>query len=95
MSRRHSKFRRRRPGAPHSHERISLTPDGVPAAVPDAPPVSRVVLVAAESREKYPWLPARVIAWSVWHGPAHVRVQIDEDGNAVERGVRPPLPRVA
>ena len=95
MSRRHNKFRRRRQGAPHTHERVSLTPDGVPAAVADAPPVSPVVNVSEQSRKRYPWLPGRVIAWSVWRGPEHVRVQIDEDGNALERGVRPPLPRVA
>ena len=95
MSRRHHKFRRRRPGAPHSQERISLTPEGVPAAVPDVPAVSPVVLVAPESRKQYPWLPGRVIAWSVWRGPDHVRVQIDVSGNAVPCAGRRILARVA
>ena len=73
---------------------ILLTPAGVPAAAPDAPPTSSVVLVSDESRAKYPWLPGRVIAGSVWSGPAHVRVQIDERGNAQQLGVHPIRTRV-
>jgi hypothetical protein len=53
---------------------IPLTPDGVPAAVPDAPRPSPVVSVSDESRARYPWLPARVIAGSVWRGTEYVRV---------------------
>ncbi len=98
MSRRRNAFRRRghgAHGAPHAHERIPLTAEGFPAAVPEAPPVSPVVRVSDESRKRYPWLPGRVIAWSVWRGPGHVRVQIDEHGNALEQGGRPVLARVA
>lgn len=54
----------------------------MPAATPDAPPVSPVVFVSDESLKRYPWLPARVIAGSVWRGPGHVRVQIDDRGDA-------------
>ncbi|MFO0583709.1 MAG: hypothetical protein U0229_15675 [Anaeromyxobacter sp.] len=82
-----SKKRRNRgrgPRAPHGahHPPIHLTSDGVPAATPDAPPVSPVVVVAKKSREAYPWLPARVIAGSIWRGPAHDRVRVDEKGVA-------------
>jgi hypothetical protein len=53
----------------------------VPAAVPDAPRPSPVVFVSAASLARYPWLPARVIAGSIWrHG--HVRVRVDEAGEA-------------
>jgi hypothetical protein len=61
---------------------IPLTPEGVPAAVPDAPPVSPVVSVSADSRARYPWLPARVIAGSVWRGPNFLRVRVEQDGTA-------------
>jgi len=62
---------------------MSMTPEGTPAAVPGAPaPVSPVVRVLAESRERFPWLPARVIAGSVWRGPAHERVRVDPGGRA-------------
>jgi hypothetical protein len=96
LSRRKNDRRRRRVHGPHGAERphIPLTPEGVPAATPDAPPTSAVVFVSDESRALYPWLPGRVIAWSVWRGPGHVRVQIDESGNAVALGVRPVLARV-
>jgi hypothetical protein len=67
----------------HRHHAIPLTPDGVPAATPDAPPVSPVVFVSDASRAQYPWLPARVIAGSVWRGPQSERVRVDETGNAV------------
>ena len=59
-----------------------LNADGVPAAVPDAPKPSPVVHVSEESRARYPWLPARVIAGSVWRGPANERVRVDENGIA-------------
>ena len=76
--------RRRQRGNGHTPrtERITLTEEGVPAATPDAPPVSPVVFVTAESRKRYPWIPARVIAGSVWRGPGHVRVRVDERGDA-------------
>lgn len=77
--------KRRRPRGPgHGPrtERIPLTEEGVPAATPDAPPVSPVVSVSAESRRRYPWIPARVIAGSVWRGPGHIRVRVDERGDA-------------
>jgi hypothetical protein len=61
---------------------IPLNEEGVPAAVPDAPRPSPVVFVSAESRARYPWLPARVIAGSLWRGPAHERVKVDEQGHA-------------
>lgn len=97
MSRRKNdkrRFRGHRPHGDSARHHIPLTPEGVPAAVPDAPPVSAVVFVSDESRAQYPWLPPRVIAWSVWRGPEHVRVQIDEQGNAIPLGVRPVLARV-
>lgn len=77
--------KRRRPRGNGHHarpERIPLTEEGLPAATPDAPPVSPVVSVSAESRKRYPWIPARVIAGSVWRGPGHVRVRVDERGHA-------------
>lgn len=80
-----SKRRRQRParGAPgRRHERIVLTDEGVPAATPDSTPVSPVVFVSDEARARYPWIPARVIAGSVWRGPDHTRVRVDEQGNA-------------
>jgi hypothetical protein len=61
---------------------IPLNEEGVPVAVADAPRPSPVVTVSAESRARYPWLPARVIAGSSWRGPAHERVRVDEQGNA-------------
>jgi hypothetical protein len=61
---------------------VVLNEEGVPAAVPDAPRPSPVVFVSAESLARYPWLPARVIAGSVWRGPGHLRVRVDEAGNA-------------
>ncbi len=82
------------PSGEAARPHIPLTPEGVPAATPDAPPRSRVVLVSDESRARYPWLPGRVIAWSVWRGDGHLRVQIDEHGNAVPLGARPVLARV-
>lgn len=75
--------RRNGPGGERGRPRIPLTPEGVPAAVPDAPPVSAVVFVSDESLARYPWLPPRVIARSVWRGPGHMRVQVDEHGHAV------------
>jgi hypothetical protein len=54
----------------------------VPAAVPDAPKASPAVFVSAASLERYPWLPPRVIAGSVWRGPGHVKVRVDETGEA-------------
>ncbi len=59
-----------------------MTPEGVPAALSDAPRPSPVVVVSDESRARYPWLPPRVIAGSVWRGPNQERVQVDERGHA-------------
>jgi hypothetical protein len=73
---------RRGPDAERRHHSMPLTPDGFPAAVPDAPKPAPVVFVSDDSRAKHPWLPARVIARSVWRGPGHVRVRIDENGEA-------------
>lgn len=61
---------------------IQLTADGVPAAAPDAPPTSPVVFVSDESLAQYPWLPGRVIAGSIWRGPRHERVRVDDRGVA-------------
>jgi hypothetical protein len=61
-----------------------MNDEGMPAAVPDAPSVSPVVFVSEQSRAEYPWLPARVIAGSVWRGPHHARVRVDESGNAAQ-----------
>ena len=65
------------------HPVVTLNEDGVPAAVPDVPRPSPVVFVSAESLALYPWLPPRVIAGSVWRGPGHLKVRVDESGNAV------------
>ena len=67
----------------HHHPIVRLTDEGVPAALPGAPPASPVVAVSADSRANYPWLPLRVIAGSVWHGPDHQRVKVDESGRAL------------
>ena len=76
--------RRSRPGAEgeRRHRPLPLTPEGVPAATPDMPATSPVVHVSEASRSKYPWLPARVISGSVWRGPGHLRVRVDESGDA-------------
>ncbi len=77
---------RRRPRPPQQERRynppVLLNEHGVPAAVPDAPKPSAIVFVSDESRARYPWLPARVIAGSVWRGPANERVRVDESGDA-------------
>jgi hypothetical protein len=70
------------PDTARRHRPIPLTPEGFPAAVPDAPRPSPVVFVSDESRARHPWLPARVIAGSVWRGPGHLRVRVDERGAA-------------
>jgi hypothetical protein len=60
-----------------------MTEEGVPAAAPGAAAlVSAVVSVSGESRARFPWLPPRVIAGSVWRGPAHERVRVDSSGKA-------------
>ncbi len=51
-------------------------------APPGTPPPSPTVFVDAESRERYPWLPPRVIVGSVWRGPGFERVRVDEEGQA-------------
>jgi hypothetical protein len=63
-------------------EVVTLTVEGFPAATPGSPPPSPVVLVLEESRARHPWLPRRVIAGSVWHGPRNERVRVDEHGVA-------------
>jgi len=70
-------------GEHRAHHRIVLTPEGFPAATPEQPATSTAVFVSDESLKRYPWLPPRVIARSIWRGPGHVRVQVDEDGNAI------------
>jgi hypothetical protein len=76
--------RRRSPaGEKPFHAPIPLNEDGTPTAMPDGPRASPVVFVTAESLARYPWLPARVIAGSIWSGPAQVRVRVDESGSAV------------
>lgn len=78
---------RRRSRPPQGERRynppVPLNEHGIPVALPDAPRPSPVVLVSRESRARYPWLPARVIAGSVWRGPANERVRVDESGDAV------------
>jgi hypothetical protein len=78
--------RRRHRSAPDGERRhhagFTLTEEGFPAAVPDAVKPSAVVTVTDESRARFPWLPARVIAGSVWRGPRHERVRVDEAGRA-------------
>lgn len=79
-----SKHRQRAPQGDRRHNPpVPLNADGVPAAVAGAPKPSVIVSVSDESRARYPWLPARVIAGSVWRGPANERVRVDESGAAV------------
>ena len=68
----------RGPGRPA----IALNEEGVPVAPPGTPPPSPTVFVSEESRARYPWLPPRVIAGSVWRGPEQSRVRVDENGQA-------------
>jgi hypothetical protein len=83
----HGPKRRYRPRAPHEQRHVTppvpMNADGMPAATPGAPKASSIVFVTDESRARYPWLPARVIAGSVWRGPANERVRVDENGTAV------------
>ena len=74
--------RNARAGGRRQLHSVPLTEDGVPAATPGAPPVSRVVFVSEASRARFPWLPARVISGSVWRGPEFERVRVDEAGRA-------------
>ncbi len=55
---------------------------------PDVPP-SPAVFTTDAARAKWPWLPRRVIAGSVWRGPCHERVRVDEQGNAAPWPKRP------
>lgn len=68
---------------------IVFTDEGVPAATADAPSVSPVVVVSDESQARFPWLPRRVIAGSVWRGPQNERVTVDASGNATPAHRRP------
>lgn len=61
---------------------IPITEEGFPAAVPDVPPPSPAVFTSDAARASYPWLPGRVIAGSIWRGPAHVKVRVDASGEA-------------
>ncbi len=84
---RRSRRRHRRPLRGDAHEprrapSILLTDEGFPAATPDGPKPSSAVFVSDESRARFPWLPRRVIAGSVWRGPQHERVKVDETGRA-------------
>ncbi len=76
----------RRQGSPGGEQRarptLQLNEEGIPVAIPDAPRPSPVVFVSAESLARYPWLPPRVIAGSIWRGPGHLRVRVDETGTA-------------
>jgi hypothetical protein len=79
----HRRFRRQpAPEARHDHLTAPVASEALPAAPPGTPPSSPAVLVSDESRARYPWLPRRVIAGSVWRGPGHERVKVDENGRA-------------
>lgn len=80
---RKGRHRRIRRGPAEGRDRpIPLTDSGVPASTPEAPGPSPAVSVSAESRLRFPWLPSRVISGSVWRGPQHERVKVDENGEA-------------
>ncbi|BDG10699.1 hypothetical protein [Anaeromyxobacter paludicola] len=55
---------------------------------PEIPP-SPAVFTTDASRARWPWLPRRVIAGSVWRGPGHERVRVDERGEASPWPKRP------
>jgi hypothetical protein len=93
-SKQHRSQRRQKPrshGGGHTERKpvVSLTEEGVPAAVPDAIRPSAAVFVSDQARAVYPWLPPRVIAGSVWRGPRNERVKVDEAGNAIPWRARP------
>ncbi len=73
---------RHAPNGTRGQHSMALTAEGFPAATAEAPKPSPAVLVSDESRARYPWLPARVIAGSLWRGPQHERVRVDETGSA-------------
>jgi hypothetical protein len=76
--------RQRAPGGERRYNPpVPVNDEGVPVTTPGAPRPSPVVFVSDESRARYPWLPPRVIAGSVWRGPANERVRVDESGAAV------------
>jgi hypothetical protein len=66
----------------HRPAPVPVTEEGVPAAVPDAPAASPAVFTTEATRARFPWVPARVIAGSVWRGPGHVKVKVDANGEA-------------
>src|SRR5512142_153219 len=82
----HTGMRRQRRDArtaERHHTSGSIDREGARGAASGAPaPLSPVVQVVAESRVRFPWLPARVIAGSVWRGPSHERVRVDLGGRA-------------
>ena len=78
----HGKRSSRRGPREQRHDPVPLTDEGVPAATADAPKPSPVVFVSDESRARFPWLPPRAIAGSVWRGPRHERVVVDSNGTA-------------
>ena len=49
---------------------------------PDADGPFIPVFTSEAARMAYPWLPGRVIAGSIWRGPAHLKVRVDEAGEA-------------
>jgi hypothetical protein len=55
---------------------------------PEIPP-SPAVFTSDAARASWPWLPRRVIAGSVWRGPGHERVRVDERGEASPWPKRP------
>jgi hypothetical protein len=82
---RRARRRHRRAGRAQGRERaqpIPLTESGTPAAQPGAAPPSGIVTTTAQSRARFPWLPAHVIAGSVWRGPGHEKVKVDAKGEA-------------
>jgi hypothetical protein len=94
---RSTRLRHRHGGEERRHPAASITVDGFPGYMPDSPKLSPVVAVTDESRARYPWLPSCVIAGSIWSGPRHERVQVDEDGGAAAwpRGARQGAPATA
>ena len=74
--------RRTQRGFGQPSQTIPITEEGFPAAVPDVPPPSPAVFTTDAARQAFPWLPRRVIAGSIWRGPAHLKVRVDDSGDA-------------
>ncbi len=83
-------------GGGHRGRRRNRGPRGGPPApvapsltgTPEIPP-SPAVFTSDAARTKWPWLPRRVIAGSVWRGPGHERVRVDDHGEASPWPKRP------